>query len=387
MDHELFLPRVNPTDFELSPIMTTPIPRNGLLLSATELFVSVDRHDPGEISIFQELSENLLPKTKEGDRRRIASMLSRHPDTPGPVIADLAADTDPLTAYSMLRHARSIPEDILALQAERGPDSLRKAIAARPALSESLIELLARHGSPDVVRVLLDREGLSGNRRLLGAIESRPEILAALGSELAVRGILAPEQLMASFLYLTAEMKDQAVAAAELASLVETAKSPGARPAKQAFKENLLQSLKALAARGSGGSFATDLAFTLGLPRDFVSQMIANDSGEALAISTKALGFSPADTTSILINQLGARLPIDQIRRLTALASTISTGAARLLIQSWITSEPLQITTTEAPHLPVFAETERRKEVRTTDTQRSGDLGDTDRVRAGSGVF
>ncbi|MBD1545218.1 DUF2336 domain-containing protein [Roseibium aggregatum] len=363
MKHEPFLLEAEPHSPDHSRVRPAPAAGDGLLLSAVELFVSIEKHDRKEISVFQELSENLLSTTPDRDRRRIACLLARHPDTPDNILARLAGDRDPLTAYPVLRHAPAIPEDILIMQAERGPDSLRRAIADRASLSESLVRTLAAQGGPDIIRMLMEREDVSLEGQLLAAVENRGEIMAELGGDLAARGALSADRLMSNFLHLTRELKAEAIACAELASLVEMASQGPGRAPRPVFKAHLLDMLQKSAMTGSASQFATDLAFTLGLPEATAARMLTEDGGETLAIAFKALGFNGARTASLLIRLIGETHTLDEIRRLVQIASTISDGAARLMVRRWVASETLGLPA--GTSAPVYQDAEQKKPVQT----------------------
>lgn len=366
MKHETFSSEKKPSITVPKATMPTPGQQGSLLLSATELFVGLERHDCSEVNIFQELSNNLLGSTPERDRRRVAALLVRHPQAPQAVLEKLARDPDPLTAYPVLRHTASLSEDILLAAAENGPDTLRKALALRTSLSESVKRMLLQNAGSDVIRSLMERDDVTLDSASMAVLENRQEIMADLGTELAARGLLTEEQKMARFLYLDRPLREEAIAAAELANLVEMTRQGGGRGLKPVFKAELLDILKASAIRGTSQQFSTELGFTLGLPEEVVKRMLAEDSGEALAIALKALGFSKSNTTSMLVRLLGDRLTIDDIRRLIAVSSTISAGAARLLVQSWIASETLGLSTTGAGNRPAYQDSARRKDIRTS---------------------
>jgi len=357
MRHEPFLSEAEPQSPEHRRARSVPAGQDSLLLSAVELFVSIERHDRREISVFQELGENLLARTSDRDRRRIACLLVRHPDAPENILARLAGDRDPLTAYPVLRHAAAIPEDILIMQAERGPDSLRRAIAGRGSLSESLVRTLADHGGPEVIRILMERDDVSPDSQLLDAIEGRGEIMAALGTDLAARGVLSSDHLISNFLHLTRELKAEAIACAELANLVEVSSQGPGRAPRPVFKAHLLDMLQKAAMAGPAGPFATDLAFTLGLPEATAARMLSEDGGEALAIAFKALGFSEARIASLLVRLIGDTRSLNEIRRLIQIASNISDGAARLMVRRWVARDTLGLPA--GTPAPVYQEAQR----------------------------
>lgn len=359
MNQKPVLSEAKSVDFDAKPLSFTPPRVENLLVSATELFLSIDRHDRTEIKVYQELAENLLSSLSIRDRRRISCQLVRHPDAPGQVLERLAGDPDPLTAYPALRHAPSLSEAVLLEQAEHGTEAVRKAIAARPSLSGKVLEALAAHGNADVVRLLMERKDVDLDRNLLEAIEDRDEIIKDLGPDLTARGVLSSEQLMSQFLHLTPELRMQAIAGAELANLVELAQEGAHRRPKPVFKAHLLDLLFKAALSGPPEHFATDLAFTLGLPEKTALKMLEDDSGEALAVAFKALGFSPARTTSLLVCLLGKTLGAEDIRRLGGIAENISDGAARLLVRRWVARETLGLDKLGASREPVYQEAAR----------------------------
>jgi len=327
-----------------------------VLLAATELFVSRERHDKAELIVFTELFSNLLSVTAEKDRRRISCLLIRHKDVPPSCLTQLGADEDPLTAYPVLRHDTALPSDVLLLQARRGPDSLRKAIADRKMLSEPLIFALAETGGTDVVRALLERSAVSLHGRFIDTIVKRPEIMAALGSTLADRGMFSSEQLINQFLDLPAAVRAEAIASAELAGLVALTQNGAVQAPQPVFKTSLLVSLKTSALSGPQNQFTTDLAYALGLPETLAQHIVSTDSGEAFAIALKALGFDRSSAAALLVSQLGRRLNLHEIRGLIDLSSNISHSAARLLVGRWTGSKASATGSKEPVHTTQYQE-------------------------------
>lgn len=349
-------PSVKPSTSQKNSGLSSSYFSEDVLLAATELFVSRERHDEAEVIVFTELFSNLLPVTAEKDRRRISCLLVRHNDVPPSCLTQLGADEDPLTAYPILRHGAALPSDVLLRQTRRGPDSLRKAITDRKMLSEPLILALAETGGSDVVRALLERSGVSLHGRLIDTIMNRSEIMAALGATLADRGVFSSEQLMTQFLDLPAALRTEAIASAELAALVALTQNGAVQPPQPVFKTSLLDSLRAGALSGSRDQFTTDLAYALGLPEALAQHIVLTDSGEAFAIALKALGFGQDSVAALLVSQLGKRLDLHEIRSLIELSSNISHGAARLLVGRWIGSKAGR-TSSDAPvHTPQYQE-------------------------------
>ena len=80
---------------------------------------------------------------------------------------------------------------------------------------------------------------------------------------------------------------------------------------------------------------AYELSYSLGLPRDSAEIAAQDETGEMLLICLKALGFSLDVTARILIRTLGTRINATGIRSLLASYTSLSDGAALLLVSRW----------------------------------------------------
>jgi uncharacterized protein (DUF2336 family) len=346
-----------------APARSSAGSRSGaVLLAAAELFAGREAHDAREQALFRELALNLLPQTEVKNRRRIACHLVRHPDTPQDVLNALAADEDPLTAYPALCNAPELDADILATKARSGPDSLRKAIAGRRDLTTGILTALAETGGPEVIAVLMERPGLDLDEALVSRLCARPEILSRFGKDLLDRKALTSSHLLTHFPRLGTDLRPEAIASAELASLVELARSGSHRPARPVFKPGLLEQLRVSALAGDSKTFSTGLAYTLGLSEALTQDMVDRDSGETLAICLKALGFSSQDASRTLIRLLGGRLDLQAIRALLDVFGHISAGASLLLINRWTAQENPAHRTSTAKHQPLHADTTAKRQ-------------------------
>ncbi|ADZ71368.1 hypothetical protein SL003B_2945 [Polymorphum gilvum SL003B-26A1] len=330
--------------------------RDCLLLAATELFVARDRHDRSERRLFGELALNLLPDTPVGDRRRIACLLARTPDAPPEVLNALAADPDPLVAYPVLLHAAVLPEDTLLAVAERGPDSLRRALSRRPELPESVLERLAARGDEAAVRLLIAHGRPLLPVPALAALCARPEIMAVIGPELAGRALLPSDLLIAHYPTLDAANRQRAIAAAELRALADRARQGGTRAPQPAFKPALLQRIVAAALTGGRASFARQIAYALGLSAGLAARVTVDASGEPLVVCLKALGLAPASVATVVVRIVGRTLSIEQLRALLAFHDALSPAAALVLVGRWRVLEGGQAATPER-HAPLHQET------------------------------
>ncbi len=335
----------------------------GILLAATELFAARDRHPPEDKRIFLELARNLLPSTATVDRRRIASLLAPHPEVPDDLLETLARDEDDLTAYPAFRYSPRLSVDLLLRTAVAGPDTLRKAIANRPSLRESIISALCEHAGADVIRILLDRDDIILSATQQSKLSCRSDIVATLGLVLAGQNALNPDGQMGQYLHLPAPLKAKAIAAAEMTSLVKQAQVPGgavertSSAAGRKLQEGLLR--EALAQNRSG--FAELLGQGLSLPEATCDLLLQASQGDGLTIALKALGFQPGTATTILIRLFGEQMSLADLRNLMRMYRTLSAGAAEVLVGQWMLQD--QETATSRPrHTPQYQERSARQE-------------------------
>lgn len=309
-----------------------------ILLPATEIFVGRQKHDIEEKRIFLELARNLLPSANVEDSRQISALLAGHPEIPDEVQEALARHTDPATAAPALRHSQRLPVDLLVESAKNGPEILRKAVASRPSLRESVISALCDHAEASAIGILLGREDLTLNATHKAKLCRRSDIIASLGLELAAQDALSPDGLMGQFLYLPAPLKKQAIAAAEMTSLVKQAQTPGGTMPKrpETNRLRLQEALVKEALLQNRRRFSTLLGQGLGLSRTSCDLLLQQDQAEGLTIALKALGLPEFPTTTILIRMLGEETPLQDLRGLLRMHRTLSHGAAEALVAQWI---------------------------------------------------
>jgi len=310
----------------------------GVLLAATELFAGRTRHGFEETRIFLELARNLLAAASIRDRRRISSLLAGHPEMPDDLLERLACDEDDLTAYPALRYSPRLSVDLLLEKAVSGPDTLRKAIAHRPSLRESVIGALCDHAGASVIRILLDREDVILTQSHQTKLSCRSDIVATLGLDLAGQDALNPDGLMGQFLHLPAPLKSKAIAAAEMTSLVKQAQAPGNSAGKRTdgARLRLRDALIGEALAQNGPRFAELLSQGLGLPQPTCDLLLRDDQGEGLTVALKALGLTQSEVTTVMIRLLGENLSLERLRALLRLYRTLSPGAAEVLVGQWI---------------------------------------------------
>ncbi|POF31709.1 uncharacterized protein DUF2336 [Roseibium marinum] len=296
-------------------------------------------------------------------------MLAAHPEIPDDLLEILASDEDELTAYPALRYTQRLSVDLLLRKVKSGPESLRRAIANRPSLRESVLSALCEHGGADSIRILLQRDDIRLAPIHHDKLSRRGDIVAALGMELAGQDALSPDGLMGQYLHLPAPLKAKAIAAAEMASLVKQARTPGpvAVHRQDSAGLHLCDALVAEALVSDRPRFADLLCQGLSLPQPVCDLLLQTDQSDGLTIALKALGMSASQTATVLIRLFGEHMPLADLRGLLRLHRTLSVGAAGVLAGQWM----LQDQTTETPsprHVPQYQESRRRTESARTAT-------------------
>ncbi|MEP2704573.1 MAG: DUF2336 domain-containing protein [Roseibium sp.] len=259
-------------------------------------------------------------------------------EIPDSLLGQLARDPDDLTAYPALRYSLRLSVDLLVRTARFGPETLRKAIANRPSLHESVLTELCEHGSSNVIQILLDRDDVTMSEKHQNILSRRQDIVATLGLELAGRNALDPEGLLGQFVHLPQALKAKALASAEMTNLIRQAQSPESPKDARLVSAHLkLQDALVQAALAKDTAEFTDtLSQGLGLSTAFCDHLLHQDQGDALTVALKTLGMNTANTTKILIRFLGEKLILREIKGLLRLHRTLSIGAAELLVGQWI---------------------------------------------------
>ncbi|MEP3045814.1 MAG: DUF2336 domain-containing protein [Roseibium sp.] len=310
----------------------------GVLLAATELFAGREQHSIENKKIFVELARNLLPSTSLGDRRRISNLLSVHPDIPASLQAQLATDTDELTAYAALRYSSGLSVDLLLKTAKLGSDTLRKAVANRSELDDSIISMLCKHGGASVVQIILDRDDLVLNDKQQATLSRRNDILSTIGLQLDGQSALNPDGLMGQYLHLPAPLKSKAIATAEMTHLIKQAQVPGSKRQARLNTDRLqLQdALTKAALQKDILGFADLLSLGLGLSKNLCDLLLHADQADGLTIALKSLGMNAENTAKIMIRFFGETMQLSAIRSFLRLHRNLSAGAADVLVGQWI---------------------------------------------------
>ncbi|NVK33142.1 MAG: DUF2336 domain-containing protein [Rhodobacteraceae bacterium] len=339
------------TQTSVHSLARTPSAPADVLLSATDLYVSRPTHTKSEKHVFEVLALNLLKETSDDARQRIAHMLMRHGDAPQAVLDALANDDNPRVAFPILRARSSSMTDTsdkqqsLAATDFPGQDNhdmrnhdMRNhdmRSAALPSQNVAAQDVTAQETPA------LKEDGLRGS------------FVDHFAEDLTSDKIHASKVLITGYMRLAKDQRNDAIAAAEMAVLIEMTSGGRKQPAS-VFKESAREKLLQAAMSGQATLLIRELSYLLGLPEDFARQAVVEDSGEAFTICLKAMDMPQDRASQIIIRIFGAQSDITQVRDLMALHRTVSLNAARLMVRAWATGkvgwpEPQQSAPAVAP--------------------------------------
>ncbi|PSC04543.1 hypothetical protein SLNSH_13690 [Alsobacter soli] len=298
-----------------------------LLRVLTDLYIAVPAHSSDEVAQFREIAGTLAAQVDTETAMVVACKLAGYAHTPhevGEAILDRGDDSSRI----LLADARWISASTLITQAAVGDRMMAAAVAARA------------HLDPDLVRLLLDRHDplidvtLAANTALVLPTDVRDALLERARDEEALAvAMLARTDLTGadrSVLFLAADRETRA----RIIDDAERLAGLSARPrAPRIASEDLVASLETAALYDDGQSFAQILSLALGAAPDKARRLLADRSGEALALALVALGV-PEETSARIFM---FRDPLighstERVRALVDLTRRISPGAAERLV-------------------------------------------------------
>jgi uncharacterized protein (DUF2336 family) len=281
-------------------------------------------HAPEERARFAELATRLLDRADRTTRAGVALRLARHPETPIAVAAKLARD-EIAVADPILRHSPVLAAAELHAILDRCGIAHAVAIAARADLPRSVAERLREPGQP---------------RREPSArpIEKTPALTVTLARR-----------------YLQSSSEKRRLIVAAIAACPASVQEEALRRLGRAFNAQLERA----ALRHRLQEFAVLLHRQAGIPYATTETIVADASGEPLALLCRALGMPFAMTSRILLflnPAVGASA--EQVFNLASRFEEIDPAAARRIAGAW---PSLQVQMKNAPLVPAQAGTPKQR--------------------------
>ena len=257
--------------------------RPALLSALTDLFVSRDTPDGEEISRFEELALQLIPKADAGALAHVAARLARHPFAPCSVI-DLLLQSDPVAATILIEHCARIAGETLATIAENGGVEEAAVLARREHIEPELVEILSERPEDEVLCALAANPYTHFDPSLQARLIARARNCDDLARLLCKR-IPDSETVTPLFLAATPQQRAEILQNAEFAefSAAQLRRVETASPMLiDWIVERARQGLWALAAQ--------EIARITNFERATVDRMLADPQGDGLAVLLAAIG-------------------------------------------------------------------------------------------------
>jgi uncharacterized protein (DUF2336 family) len=287
--------------------------RRVLLREVTDLFFVNPDHRPEEMSLFDDVLDQLAGEMEVAVRAELAGRIATVDPGPSRLIRRLASDDSIDVARPVLEGSAALSdEDLMAVARKHGQDHL-KAISRRHAVSEAVSDLIVARGDDETLGVLLNNEGAALSRQAQEAAVDRAEANPALHAAVVNRRDLPPDllnemyfvveaKLRAKILERNAEVDPAALEAALEAGRNRVATRDGALPADYADAERDVRSLvarkaltpKALASmlrNRESTRFMVALAELAGIDFHTARLILERRELDALAIVCKAADF------------------------------------------------------------------------------------------------
>lgn len=162
--------------------------RTILAKAISEMFFDGKRI-PGDVEkrLFGDVVAKILDQVADELRAEIAEQIAQTEHVDRELVLQLAGD-EPVVSTPILQKSPLLRDDDLAHIARHRGEEHRLAIAARPAISEVVSDVLADVGSIEVLRSLVDNRGVRFSMGGLGRVLARGGEDAEIQNSLAVRG-------------------------------------------------------------------------------------------------------------------------------------------------------------------------------------------------------
>lgn len=329
----------------------------GVLADAVDLWLRAPTHEKGEIRAFSALVGGLLDGVGAADRRAVSLALASRADTPPDIARRLATDSIEV-AEPMIERSPVLTSSDLVEVMRHGPAHVRcvgRRLDLAPDVAAVLVDtsMAAPEPKPPIAATRRRSDHPMETARVepranvtpaapapigpsnapplfhVPVRETAPAAAASSSSEAAPAGSSLPDGF--TFLSLDSAARWRALQTAAL----EVAFRP--QPARETFADATLVGDRLLTAVAANDRafFAEALDERLGLGSDFVEALLAEPSGEALAIALVACGVGEIRATSILLHHLGETATLGALQDLVALIERTARRTAERLVRAW----------------------------------------------------
>lgn len=332
-----------------------------VLADAVDLYLLSPTHEKSEIRAFAALVGGLLDGVGPAERRAVSMALAPRADTPVEIARRLATDSIEI-AEAMIERSPVLTSSDLVEVMRRGPAHVRcvgRRLDLAPDVAAVLVDTSMASPEPKPMVAATRRRGDRED-----AVEATPVAPAAAASapppigpthapplfhvpvreSAPTRSATSPAPAEAAALATTSSLPDGFTflsldsagrwRALQTAAL-EVAFRP--QPARETFADAALVGDRLLTAvvANDRAFFASALDQRLGLGAELVEALLAEPSGEALAVALVACGVGEIRATSILLHHLGETATLGGLQDLVALIERTARRTAERLVRAW----------------------------------------------------
>jgi uncharacterized protein (DUF2336 family) len=290
-----------------------PVDRTIWMRVAADHFAAVRPSDPHGLAAFADAMIAALAAADPATRMEIARKLAPSAETP-PLLRDWLMGASPELSDFLLERAASLGEAELRQAAERDAHSAA-AVARRADLTPTLADALSRLNEADVLVALAANPSAPLEGSLFGRLARDARLRAAAGDPRLADALLQRRPVLAegALLFLEAHPPER-VEILLAAQRQQLGRPPGRLPL---VDEAGLERMEAAAVSRRPDEFVAALSGALGCGDELARRIVADPTGEPLAVALTALGAPNGMLVRVLISN-----DLDQggFRRIRALA-------------------------------------------------------------------
>jgi uncharacterized protein (DUF2336 family) len=311
----------------------SPRRRAQALQRITTLFLEgASLYKDEHVRLFDDVFNRLIDEIESKARAELSLRLAPLGNAPGELIGRLARDDDILVAGPVLRQSRRLAEtDLLEIAETKGQGHLL-AISVRPAIAQTVTDVLVRRGDREVARKVAANRGAlisdgsftllvaksEGDDVLAEKVGQRPDIPAPLFRVLLLKATAVVQQRL--FASATPEIQ------AEIrAVLARVSKEVAVKAAPRDYRE-AQRTIAGLRARGQLNEgciveFAKNtqyeemvagLADLCSVPIDVVDRLMGGERPDPILILCKSMGWGWPTARAIIGARLGRKVNSSQ---------------------------------------------------------------------------
>lgn len=302
-----------------------------LLRVLTDMFVATGAHSREEEQQFEEIASTLVRQVDADTAAVVACRLAEYPQTPAGLGDAFIARGDDASRI-ILADAVWLPRRTVTAQALAGERLLAAAVAARSDLDADLMGILLERGDAIFDVTIAANLSVTIPRRILDELLARGRRESAIGRALLVRpDLFASERAV---LFLHADRADRARIIEEAEQFTAMA---GRGRQRRVAPVDLVVTLETAAMVQDAEAFSSLLALALGVSSEALQPILADRTGEALALCYAALGIDDEAATRLFM----FRDPLvghstERVSALTNLVRRVSLAAAEKIVHAML---------------------------------------------------